>query len=289
MWTAPVGGINSMEFVTNYFANYLSFENGEPTTYNGEPMSVLFVPVVNSFDTDRKTVAVLLSITTWKKYFENLLPSTARPAYAVLSNNCGDTSFTYRIEGPDVIFEGEGNRASSKYHDLMMTIVVDENESVIIEPGTVDLPLDADLCQYTLQVYPTQDAYDLCNTNYPLTVALTVAAVFLFVIFIFVVYGRWVQKGQSILIAAAKQSSATCASSIRPKTSTRGVFGDKEHAPVQGNAIKLRTLANERRPRITSIIETQDSAAGEDFILTSQPIADLFPDCTGKYERILCL
>ncbi len=163
--------------MTLAFAHIFSFHAGKQVNYTGEPISTVFVPIVDSFANDRKPVSVLVANLRWAGYFDDILTDSAQPVRVVLSNTCQDV-FTYEIQGSQAIFIGKGNLANLKYDDMAVSVDLDETD-FIIEPNTIALTLNQDLCRYTLHIYPTEEGEDFHNDAFPLIITLTVAAVFL--------------------------------------------------------------------------------------------------------------
>jgi hypothetical protein len=247
-----------------------SYHAGKQVNYTGEPLSTVFVPVVDSLSQSRRTVAVLVANLRWAGYFENILTDSTQPIRVVLSNTFQDT-FTFEIRGSQALFVGKGNLANHKYDYMAKTVDLDET-LFVIEPKTIALTLNQDLCRYTLRIYPTPEGDDYHNDFFPLIITLTVAAVFLMTATVFYSYEVMVEKRQMVVLDTAQRSTAIV-SSIFPKK----VRDQLLQAPVQGNATKLRFLADARK---------EDPEAGIvspiNVDVSSGPIADLFPNCTGE-------
>ena len=62
---AEPGGIDHPELSTSFFAYLFSFAAGQRANYTGDPMSSVYIPVVDSFDDDRKTVGILVAVINW--------------------------------------------------------------------------------------------------------------------------------------------------------------------------------------------------------------------------------
>jgi hypothetical protein len=92
---------------------------------------------------------------------------------------------------------------------------------------------------------------------------------------VFYFYDLMVERRQKVVLGTAQRSTAIV-SSIFP----RQVRDQLLQAPVQGNATKLRWLANTNKP---SDEEAPADKQNADLGLgaSSGPIADLFPNCTG--------
>ena len=271
--TGPPGGIDHSDNLTFFFAHLISFLEGKTVMYTGEPITSVSVPVVDSFHEGRKTVAVIMAVLRWGSYFEGILTDNTQPVDVVLSNTC-EGPFTYEIRGEDAVFLGKGNLASSKYEDMMISIDLDERK-FIIEPNTIALTLNQELCRYTLRVYPTKEADEHYNNFLPLIITLTVAAVFLMTALVFYFYDVMVERRQKVVLDTAQRSTAIV-SSIFPKNVRDQLF----QSPVQGNATKLRCLAKDAKPNRRKRVD--HGVEDPDIDDAYKPIADLFPECTGK-------
>lgn len=292
----PPGGMNHPHVNTFGFAHLLSAAAGRSVNYTGEPFSSIFVPIMNTFDTSnttnddrsRQPVAILTSIIRWASYFENILTDKDldQPLHVVLANSC-QNPVTYEIRGETATFLGEGNHADPKYNPLMVQSDLDGSK-LVIEPDTVALTVNQNLCNYTLRVYPTQEGDDHFNDSFPMHISLIVAAVFVFTISIFVMYDGMVEKRQRKVLDTAKRSTAIVTSMF-----PRKVRDQLLQAPVQGNATKLRYFANEKEGQTTRSKYDFSSAQRDTKIvgttLSSKPIADLFPDCTGELPQLDCM
>jgi len=191
---------------TAFSAALLSFEAGKMVNYTGEPMSTVLVPVVDSFEDDRKTVGVMLNYIQWKTYFDGIFTDSKQTVDIVLSNTC-EGAFTYHIPGDSAIYVGKGNLANPKYEDMAVTVELDEDKFVI-EPNTIKLTLNQDLCTYSLRIYPTEESEDIYRTWLPIVTTLTVAAVFAMTAAVFYCYDAMVEKRQKVVLDTAQRSTA---------------------------------------------------------------------------------
>lgn len=269
--TAPAGGFESRDALTQLYSSYLSVNARQLANYTGQPLSLASIPVMSSFEDDRKLVAILTGLLQWGDYLKGILTSSAQPVHAVLENTC-DGAFTYLINGPNVMYEGPGNRADRIYDDIAKSLELD-GDALIFEKDTLDLRVDLETCPYTITVYPTVENDEHYNDNFPWIITGTVAAVFLFTAGVFLMYDNMVERRQRRIMDTAKRSTAIV-SSIFPKNVRDQMMGAK----IQGNATKLRSIANSTQRNVD-----HDSVDHESEVFgASQPIADLFPECTGK-------
>jgi len=274
--TSSPGGRYDRNSKTAYYADILSFHAGKSVDYTGEPMSYVYIPVVDSFEDDRKIVAVINPNIQWKNYFEGIFTDPKQTVDVVLSNTC-EGDFTYNIRGDTATVAGKGNLADKEYENMAETVLLDLNENkVLIEPNTIKLTLNQDLCMHFLRIYPTKEGEKIYQTILPLIITLTVAAVFVMTAAVFYFYDVMVERRQQVVLDTAQRSTAIV-SSLFPKK----VRDQMLQAPVQGNATKLRSLAfTSKTPHnheMESVVDGCDA---------SRPIADLFPHCTGELSRL---
>jgi len=277
--TAPPGGAvhpeggSPAELSTFTNAMLLSFQAGKLVNYTGEPLSNVYVPVMDSFEDDRKTVAILVATIRWSSAFEAIFTEPEEAVDVVLSNTC-EGDFTYKIRGSNVIFIGQGNHADPAFEESSIYVELDEHDDSVVEPDTIELTMNKDACRYSLHVYPTE-AEDCIHGKLSWITTLAVGAVFIMTAAVFHFYDVMVERRQMVVLSTAQRSTAIV-SSMFPKK----IRDQLLEAPVQGNATKLRSLFDlSKRP-------DEDEDTAKDRCLPAKPIADLFPDCTGEFTLI---
>jgi hypothetical protein len=172
---APPGFASHPDRSTQFFATILSMNRMERTMYLGDPMTNIFIPVFDSFDEDRNSVATLRAVFHWMSYFKNILPPHTPHMNLVLDNSC-DGSYTYVIHGPSIDPVGEGDLHDRQFESMEMTTSFEGLEN--IGDGTViGLTLNQDECKYSIRVYPTQNYHDEYHTGTPQIMTIAVAAV----------------------------------------------------------------------------------------------------------------
>lgn len=115
--TAPAGSANHPNSKTSFYASLLSITAEKEVEYEGDPMSNVYLPVFNSFETGRRTVAVLTALVNWGAYFENILPPNVKGILVVLDNGC-DEPYTYQINGEEVKRLGPGDLHSGRFSEF---------------------------------------------------------------------------------------------------------------------------------------------------------------------------
>jgi hypothetical protein len=120
----------------------------------------IFIPVFDSYNEDRKLVAVMYALIDWKSYFFNILPKNVEPIVVVLANSCHGP-FTYIIDGPDVQFVGAGDFHSSNMEQYAEYVDLKD----LLSESINGISLNQEICQYNLTVYPTESNYNQYNTS----------------------------------------------------------------------------------------------------------------------------
>jgi class 3 adenylate cyclase len=269
--TAPAGDTSHPNRYTSLYASMLSIAAKKAEAYDGSPMTNVFLPVFDSFkdgdtSTKRHPVAVMMAVIHWASYFKEILPPNVRGLVLVLDNGCGGT-FTYRIDGLEVISIGAGDHHRSKFDDMVKSTSL--SEGLQIAAGTrlgLRLNYGDSGCQYDLRVYPSQEFYDEYNTDTPIIMTFAVAMVFLFTAAMFLVYDRLVERRQRLVLMKAAQSTAIV-SSLFPRN-----VRDRMMEETGGDSQNSRLKSFKG--------DSKDEDVG------SQPIADLFPHCTVLFADI---
>jgi hypothetical protein len=297
---APAGNMRDSG-LTGWLAQLLSIAAGEEVEYLGDPITYVYVPIFDSFDTStRKTVAVLSGLFSWASHFKDVLPPNIRGVDVVLRNECYE-SFTYRINGGEVIPLGSGVRLLSccfiTRGRLYMCVVADflsfspfqdlhdiefeswgETTDILDNKGTVadgtreGLSFYKDVCHFTVSIYPSKAFHH--TTNSPAIMTFAVAIIFAFAIFMFFVYDRLVERRQRLVLNKAVQSTAIV-SSLFPKNVRDRLMQESSELAMTGSS----AFRNSRHKSLLGE-ETKEDAEN------SKPIADLFPNCTVMFADI---
>ena len=156
----PAGNLSSANPFTSWYAFLLSFDAAKFVEYPGDPMTPIYLPVFDSYTDDRKQVAVIYALISWKSYFINILPSNVEPITIVLANSC-QGPFTYIVDGQNVEFVGVGD-----FHSVSMDRYAKYVElKDLLSESINGFSLNQDVCQYNMTVYPTPQMYNQYNTS----------------------------------------------------------------------------------------------------------------------------
>ena len=208
--TAPPGPTSHPDPLTSLFATLRSMSEEVQVEYLGDPMAEMTIPIFDALNsTNREVVAVLKSTIHWQSYLRNLLPSTVHGITVVVNNAC-DGYFTYEINGEEAHVIGFDDLHDSEFDEYL---VEGRFLTEVIDDGTLyGLRLNQEGCPYTFHVYPTATYYEAFITNDPVIISLSVGAVILFTILMFLAYDRLVERRQRMVLAKATQSTAIVSS-----------------------------------------------------------------------------
>jgi len=263
------------------------------------PHSILMSPVYDSFNENRSLAGVIYGILPWDSYLTELLPPGIDGIIAVLKNSCGQ-SFTFRIDGPEAFFIGNGDLHDSKYDQIVHEVPFGQ-DFLGEETKTYRQ------CFYTLLIYPSQEFEDTFASNHMQSVMTLLAIVFAGLAVFFFVFVWFVQRRQVRVMEIAVRTTAIISNLFPANVRDRILAQAKEMANKEydGQAMEnvggdvstrgsktLRTLLKEGSTR--NVMEAYDAtdrkssdhASGDINVLSTAPIADLYPNCTVFFGDI---
>ncbi|CAB9498751.1 Receptor-type guanylate cyclase gcy [Seminavis robusta] len=269
--TAPPGYANSDDLGTAYYATLVSLKEGEMVEYHGDPMSTVYIPIFDDVTNleARQVVGIIFAVFKWSYYFEDLLPSNFPGLVVVLQNSCAG-AFTYKVVGEQVLFLGEGDQheqyRSTQRPDLVRSVDFQSIIDIGEDDSVLRMKLNQDICAYELHVYPSQELQDEYMTYLPIIVTSAVAMVFVVTALVFLLFNRYVEQRQAVVHDQAVKTTKIV-DSLFPEAVRERLMGS-EYA---SGKTRLKKFLN-------------DDGAGVDQM--SQPIADLFPECTVFFSDI---
>jgi class 3 adenylate cyclase len=148
-------------------------------------------------------------------------------------------------------------------------------------------------CVYTFTVYPTKEFENKYHSNLPVLITSVVASAFCLMILTILAYDRFVQRRNQMVVGAAARANAIL-STLFPKNIRDRLFEDKQMEEdklasqkkalldVPGNKARLSHFLIDASDRN----EEERDADDDDFMYTTKPIADLFPDTTIMFADI---
>ena len=233
--------------------------------YHAEPVSPLLYPVL---DSSKNVAAILSALTYWRFALEHVLPANSHAIHVVFQNDCNQ-SFTYKVNGSEVTYLGEGDHHVSSLHAWG------------VAADLIDDVLSA-YCPFHVSVYPTQEMRDAYITNLPFRYTMVAVLTFLFAFAVFVIYDVLVEHRQKVVMDRALQTTAIV-SSLFPEQVRDRLFrsedeDDEEAETVGADGVMMMEPAQNRLKSFLNH-EGMDQNA-------SKPIADLFPHCTVLFADI---
>ena len=240
----------------------------------------VMVPVFSHFSNDAQVVGMVGVLAPLDRFFENILPEHINGVEVVISDSCLN-EYTFQIDGGKVTVLGRGdqhyqNFESEKY-SFTLNKSVDSNE---VSDFTV-----VDGCKYTVDLYPTQDFKDDYESDAPMIYSISVAVIFIFTAFVFLVYDWAVQLRQDKVLKTATRTQAIV-SSLFPKNVQERIFKDAEEENDNEEHKTSRFRGNRTKDQLRNFLtdgnskEEKENTFEKASSLKSKPIADLFPEAT---------
>jgi hypothetical protein len=252
------------------------------TTYEPEKMSVVFSPIFDTLkpsNTSEISAAMALII-SWENYLSFI--KRHRPldnADYVIHNTCGE-SFTFQIvDGQLTDFE------PGDIHETLYENMVGEVHLFSFMKPHYNSSEGHQACGYLLFIYPTQDMRDDFKSDTSTVTVGVISASFVVVLAIFLAQDRYMEEKNKQIVKSVEKSNAIIAS-LFPSNVRDRLFGggggrnDESSAGSRGSRSR-RSFGFRLRTYLTEGENGTENAAD------SNPIADLFPDCTVLFADIV--
>jgi hypothetical protein len=197
-------------------------------------------------------------------YFKKILPDNAGGIFAVVRSTDGD-SVTYRIDGMDATFLGEGDLHDTQYDQLEITsdfAHLDVDESI-------DVPNELRVPTLTLHLYPSNELRDIFITNNAAFYAAGVVLIFAFTTLVFVIFDIAVRRQQAKMMDRVMKQDKIV-SDIFPQQLKDRLYGAEEDASTNSR----KTTRN----GLNALLDPRDFENLDDFC--SAPLAELYPSTT---------
>jgi Adenylate and Guanylate cyclase catalytic domain len=203
----------------------------------------------------------------------------------VIRSSVGDV-FTFRIDGTEATFLGMDDYHDPKYDKMMLSA---DYMSFIESYGSgrknryTGAPLDDKHIAYSIHVYPSVEMEDQYLTTTPMMNTIVIIAVFAFTAFVFVTYDWFVERRQKVVLKTAKSTTAVV-SSLFPKNVRHRILDQNDLS----NSIRSRS---NKKLKISSrlgdnLIPVRKPKSSSSTSLSSDPIADNYPECTVLFADI---
>ena len=139
----------------------------------------------SSFSTDSQeasqstVVGVLAPSIYWRNLITDILPDGSGAVDAVF--RLGSSVFTYRIDGPNAIFLGQGDRHDTHFDQLATSGRLFNSDSQRSTSYT-GLPVSEYVSDYTIHIYPSADMEDQFLTSNPACMTALTVLIFAFTV-----------------------------------------------------------------------------------------------------------
>ena len=214
------------------------------------PDSYLVQPVYENFEPDSKIVSFLTAAMTWTFFGDILSDDKADGIILTLENLCAP-SFSFRIDGPNVTFLGQGDHHDPEYDYL----------EIAVNATDIRTPED---CRYIMHLYPSKVFEDQYRTNRPAVFTTGALLIFVVTAMSFVLYDCLVQKRQKKIMTSANRTGALV-NSLFPKNVRERLMHDED----MDSKGKLKPFGKNKN---------EDNAAVDGpLVFHTKPIADYYP------------
>lgn len=255
----------------------------DPVTFFGYPVFDSFVPI----GTDRKVTGVLMSGLYWRVLFKDLLPLSAQGITVVLKNSLGQAE-TYRIDGGDAFYVGQGDLHDPSFDDMVESAsIVDylKSRASPLTQSYTATELTNEYAEYQMFVYPSSSTESVYVNREPVWYAVVIGSVFIFVTAIFLLYNYLVERRQKLVLDRAVQSTAVV-QSLFPENVQKRLYEEQEQIEQNQNKISKKDAtwaATETSTNGATIATFLDNNGGNVQTMdhnSTAPIADLFSAST---------
>jgi hypothetical protein len=152
-------------------------------------------------------VGVITSNVYWREIISNALPPGSYGVVVVVDNACS-VSFTYQINGPNVMYLGIFDKHNNDYDYLVVAANITDLGAFIFHKSDYSgAPLDKDFCPYTIRLYPSDDMKAALTTSKALIFMIVTLLSFAALAIIFATYDFKVERRQKKVLSSAVRSS----------------------------------------------------------------------------------
>lgn len=253
------------------------------------PHSFVLYPIHETFDEvldndqENPLVGAATAVLPWDDFFDKLMPEEAIGIIVVVEDTCGDV-FSYRVDGANATFLGEGDFHQPQYNYL--------GESLPLVPFIQHNYSDThEHCEYFLNIYPSDDLHNQYLTSAPGLYTAVVVMVFVLTTMVFVLYDFFVQQRNSRVVAKAKRSNAIV-SALFPKNVRNRIMKEAEDqieaeiAQAKGKRNRFSAPKAQLKTFLSDGKKEVGAAPNQVTAFAGKPIADLFPSATVMFGDI---
>ena len=293
--------------------DFVGTNDGKYFAAKDRPHSITVTPIFDKFsNATKKVVGMLYTVLPWDWQLADLLPEGTEKVHVVLDNSCG-TTFTYEVQGPRAIYLGPGDLHQPEFdHAVVMSAFTTRPIIKEYDPRSTGATVQVGgnnftICEYMVRIYPTKAMRATFDSGRPETFAIIMAAIFLVTGMVFLIFVRYVQQRQDMVMATAIRTSAIV-SSLFPANVRERIMKDAEEqgrmdllgGKSRGGNWRLKAGKDALGPKSKLEDFIGVEAGGESHgdgvgiigdgghdAFKSKPIADLFPD--GRFKEEVCV
>lgn len=300
---------NARHILTNYYGSEIAkgmYEDliatqapvlGRIDEQEGVLFSVLFTPVFDQMKPPRSVVGAVQLDVVWQSHLQSAVSPQEGSIMAVLTNGAGD-AVSFEVFEDNVIFLGKGDFHDPSFDEYVVSTEVSVPNLENSTNGNTNVSFS-----YTLSVYPTESFAAVFKTNLPMVYGVVTAIIFLFIIILFVIYDRLVERRQRHVAGEAVRFgqvvNALFPSVVRHRVlsreSTKGRRWDRRGILPRLNSVANRKtnddairVAEPAKTRLRTFLNRDDNLNRTDMeqYQLDDPIADLFPETTIMFADI---
>ena len=247
---------------------------------NDPPISAFYYPVYTDYSPNARLAGTITTLLNWDTFFTDILPQNVDGLIAVLRNTC-DQIYTFAINGPDVVFLGEGDLHDTDFDNMMQDVSFTALINQAVEDGTFKgHPLDEEGCQYFLQVFASSEMKSQFISKMPIYYTIGAVLIFVFTSFLFIGYDRLVERRQNLVEKEALKSGAIV-SSLFPAAYKEQLMKEQERR-LEKNVNDTLQSSEINRQKLSNLMNGTD----DDIVQVNNQIADLYKDCTVLFADI---
>ncbi|CAB9507181.1 Receptor-type guanylate cyclase gcy [Seminavis robusta] len=262
-----------------YHASLVDYVNEEGGTAFSHPHSAVMVPVFEKLNDSTSTIVGCFSVIfPWDRYLVNLLPEGVKGITCILRNTCGK-AWTYELSGNSAFYRGEGDFHDPAYTDTEVVLPFRDPSR---QSGTETVDKE---CDYSYHIYATKEFEEEFQSHHPWALMLIMATTFAIMIITFIIYDRFNTKRNEKVVGHATKTNAIV-SSLFPSDVKNRLLEEEEEKKrqLQKSADPVSNFLNTAEMQTSGLLEGDEGSSNP--ITKSDPIANLYPDCTVYFADI---
>mgnify|MGYP005847545603 CR=1 FL=1 len=250
------------------YALYSSKVTGEAYDYiDVFPHSIAAQPVFEALQAPSssrsglKVAGYIYSVIDWTVHLHNLLPEGVNGIIVVLRNSC-DQSYTYELNGNQATLLAKGDIHNPSFNRQGKVI---DFANFYFDPNLTST--QEGHCQIFLNVYPSDTFVDAYNSNLSKSFAIMVAALFIIMALIFMLYD-WVVSTRNYKVVGAAARTNSIVSSLFPDQVKERLIAEHEEEDGRGKQQNLKRFL---------VANVHKGEVGSTRVNGTKPLADLYP------------